>query len=89
MVLNGMNLSAAPMSALFSGIDPYSDKVLVIIRLSGGYDGLNVVLALDQYSNLSKLRANILIPESKALKISTGTALHAAMNGIRRLYQDG
>jgi len=89
MVLNGMNLSAAPMSALFSGIDPYSDKVLVIIRLSGGYDGLNVVLALDQYSNLSKLRANILIPETKALKISTETGLHPAMTGFHQLFQDG
>lgn len=89
MVLNGMKLSASPMSALFSSIDPYSDKVLVIIRLSGGYDGLNVVLALDQYSNLSKLRTNILIPEAKALKISTTTGLHPAMTGFNQLYQDG
>lgn len=89
MVLNGMKISASPMSPLFSGLDPYSDKVLVIIRLSGGYDGLNVVLPLNQYSNLSKLRTNILIPESKALKISTETGLHPAMTGFHQLFQDG
>lgn len=89
MVLNGMKISAAPMSPLFSGVDPYSDKVLVIVRLSGGSDGLNVVLPLDQYSNLSKLRANILIPETKALKLTTETGLHPAMTGFQELYKDG
>lgn len=89
MVLNGMKISASPMSPLFSSVDPYSDKVLVIIRLSGGYDGLNVVLPLDQYSNLSKLRTNILIPEAKALKISTETGLHPSMTGFQKLFQDG
>jgi uncharacterized protein (DUF1501 family) len=89
MVLNGMKISASPMSPLFGGIDPYSDKVLVLVRLSGGYDGLNVVLPLDQYSNLSKLRTNILIAESKALKISTETGLHPAMTGFQQLFQNG
>ncbi|WP_421799389.1 DUF1501 domain-containing protein [Haliscomenobacter sp.] len=89
MVLNGMKISAAPMSPLFSSVDPYSDKVLVIVRLSGGYDGLNVVLPLDQYSNLSKLRTNILIPDTKAIKISTETGLHPAMTGFQQLFQDG
>ena len=89
MVLNGMKISASPMSPLFSSVDPYSDKVLVIIRLSGGYDGLNVVLPLDQYSNLSKLRTNILIPEAKAIKISTETGLHPSMTGFQKLFQDG
>lgn len=89
MVLNGMKISASPMSPLFSSIDPYSDKVLVIIRLSGGSDGLNVVLPLDQYSNLSKLRTNILIPETKALKITNETGLHPAMTGFQQLYKDG
>lgn len=65
------------------------DTVLVVIRLDGGNDGLNTVLPLDQYANLAKARANVLIPESAALKIGDATALHPALSGIHGLYQAG
>ncbi len=89
LILNGMKLSASPISPLFESMDPYSDKVLVLVRLNGGNDGLNVVLPLAQYSNLSKLRPNILIPENKALKLNTETGLHPAMTGFQQLFQGG
>jgi uncharacterized protein (DUF1501 family) len=66
------------------------DKVLVILRLDGGNDGLNTVLPLDQYDNLAKARANVLIPAAKALPIGNGTAgFHPAMAGLHQLYQAG
>ncbi len=83
-------MGAVEMSPLFTGMDPDTDKVMVIIQLNGGYDGLNVVLPLDQYSNLSKARANILIPEDKALKLGNNpTALHPIMTGMQKLFKDG
>ena len=69
-----------------------SGRVLVLIQLNGGNDGLNTVIPLDQYSVLSTKRANILIPESGVLSLSnTGkaTGLHPAMSKIRNMYDAG
>lgn len=66
------------------------DKVLVVIRLDGGNDGLNTILPLDQYANLAKARANVLIPEAKALKFGDGSsAFHPGMQGLYNMYQSG
>ena len=68
-----------------------TDRVLVIIRLNGGNDALQMVIPIDQYTNLSAARANILIPEAKVLKLNglDGTGLHPAMTGMQTLYNEG
>ena len=66
---------------------PNNDRVLVILQLNGGNDGLNTVLPLDQYSNLAAARSNILIPDTSALLLgSFQTGLHPAMTGMKNLY---
>lgn len=87
-------LFAAPMSvsleeaALFNAVTG-EDRVLVIVQLDGGNDGLNTVLPLDQYTNLAAARSNILIPDTAALQLgSFQTGLHPAMTGMRTLYND-
>lgn len=65
------------------------DRVLVLIQLNGGNDGINTVIPLDQYSALSAARGNILIPENKVLKLTDATGLHPAMTGVRDLYNAG
>ena len=45
-------------------------RVFVIIELNGGNDGLNMVIPVDQYSNLSNARNNILIPGSECIFIA-------------------
>ena len=68
------------------------DRVLVIVQLYGGNDGLNTVIPIDQYSLLSGFRNNILIPEPQVLDLpGTGglTGLHPAMGGMRDLWNDG
>jgi len=68
-----------------------NDKVFVIVSLNGGNDGLNTLIPLDQYSNLSKARNNILIPDTKVLALSgkTGVGLHPAMTGLQNMYNNG
>ena len=46
------------------------DKILVIIQMNGGNDGLNMVIPLDRYSELSKARSNIMIPQSSVLSLT-------------------
>ena len=66
------------------------DRVLVIIYLNGGNDGLNTVIPLDQYSQYNALRSNIAIPQASVLPIGDGTTgLHPSMTGLKQLHDNG
>lgn len=68
-----------------------TDRVLVMVFLNGGNDGLNTVLPLNQYSNLAAARNNILIPQNQALTLNgyPNTGLHPSMTGMRDLFNQG
>ncbi len=65
------------------------DRVLVLVQLIGGNDGLNMVIPLDQYSQLSAARSNILVDQAKVLALSATTGLHPAMTGLQGIYGNG
>lgn len=67
----------------------HSDRILVIIQLMGGNDGLNTVINLDRMDLLAKHRPNLYIPDSKALKLNATTGLHPSMTGMQNLFKDG
>lgn len=66
-------------------------RILVIIQQNGGNDGLNTVFPLDKWGELSNARSNILMDQSKVLKLNgnTTTGLHPAMPEMQNLYNDG
>src|SRR5512147_1012444 len=82
VMVNGMKLNAVPFPFMFNK-GPDNDRVLVLVQLSGGNDGLNTVIPKDQYSAISNLRSNIMIPESSVLTIEDKVALHPSMNMMR------
>jgi uncharacterized protein (DUF1501 family) len=66
------------------------DRALVIIYLSGGNDGLNTVIPLDQYSQYNNLRSNIAIPQASVLPLANGsTGLHPSMTGLKQMHDNG
>ena len=65
------------------------DKVLVIIRLGGGNDGLNTVIPLESYDNLANHRSNIIIPQNDLLSITNTLAFHPTMTGMQNMFNDG
>jgi len=81
---------SSPLFAALQGRED-NDRVLVIVQLIGGNDGLNTVIPLDQYANLSQARSQVLIPSGSVLPLSGlgGTGLHPAMGGMRDLWEDG
>ncbi len=93
-LINGLPVSTygeSPLLQLLARGAATSGRVLVLIQLNGGNDGLNTVIPLDQYSALSAARSNILIPQASVLKL-TGTnltGLNPAMTGIRDMYDNG
>ena len=89
VLVNGFNLGLLPRSALFSSIGADSDKILVIIQLDGGNDGLATLIPLDQYDTLAPHRAGMLIPEQSVLPLYDHVGLHPSMTGMRNLFNDG
>lgn len=63
-------------------------KILVVLELSGGNDGLNTVVpyADDAYY---RHRPNIAIPASRVRKLDEHFGLNPGMSGFERLYKEG
>jgi uncharacterized protein (DUF1501 family) len=75
-----------------------NDKVLVIIQLHGGNDGLNAIIPINQYSEYYNLRPNIAVPDTGPRKYITmdytagdnqAVGLHPDMIGVKQLYDEG
>lgn len=68
-----------------------TDRVLVMIFLNGGNDGLNTVIPLDQMGVLQSLRPHVVLPEASLLRLSgqDKLALHPSLQGMRSLYDEG
>src|SRR5215212_10013906 len=67
---------------------PAGNKVLVILQLSGGNDGLNTVVPVrnDIYY---RSRPKLGIEKTKALSLTDEVGLHPALTGFKELYDDG
>ncbi len=89
-LLNGMTLKAVAGNPLLAQDVP-NDRVLVLIQLNGGNDGLNTVIPVDQYNAYRSARFNIALPQDKLLKINgfDATALHPALVEIQQLMNEG
>ncbi|MDB5203680.1 MAG: hypothetical protein JWQ27_3089 [Ferruginibacter sp.] len=92
--INGFSLTAHADNSLLAAFLPpgtANDHILVIIQMSGGNDGLNMVIPLDQYTNYFNARSNIAIAQNKVLPL-TGTittGLHPSLTGLRDMYDQG
>lgn len=67
---------------------PPGNKVLVILQLSGGNDGLNTVIPVrnDIYY---KVRPKLGIGREEALRLTDDAGLHPALTGLKDLYDNG
>jgi len=91
-LLSGLPVGAygfSPALAALTNATVQSDKVLVIIQLQGGNDGLNMIIPLDQYPALMAARSNIALPQTAVLPLTTNTGIHPAMASLRTMFQNG
>lgn len=92
-LINGLSFKAFGRGSAFDDMlraATQTDRVLVLIQLNGGNDGLNTVIPLDQYSPLSAARSNIMIGENLVLPLNgtTATGLHPSLTGLQNMYND-
>lgn len=82
--------SAALMAQALQGtsFEKYPERILVVVELSGGNDGLNTIVP---YADPAYYRARpaLGIPEREVIKAAGGFGFHPSMVGFERLYKDG
>jgi uncharacterized protein (DUF1501 family) len=100
MNFNGVPLYAFEGDSLLHKIakNSLNDKVLVLIEMHGGNDGLNTVIPINQYGQYYNHRANIAIPENGLRKFITldttlpdnrQVGLHPDMTAAKAMYDQG
>lgn len=63
-----------------------NDKILVLVQLQGGNDGLSSIIDNYQYDNLIAVRDNIVVPQNKLLNFHGNLAFHPALSGFKELW---
>jgi uncharacterized protein (DUF1501 family) len=88
--VKAFNASSPLVQALIEN-GTQTDHVLVIIQLSGGNDGLNMVIPISTYSAYNNARSNIAIPQASILSLSgvAETGIHPAMTGYQSIFNEG
>jgi uncharacterized protein (DUF1501 family) len=95
VLFNSMSV-ASPLQKLAAHCP--NDRVLIILQLHGGNDGVNTIIPLGDYERYQFARPNIALAEKgprAAIKLDSTLAnsqqagLHPSMTGIKDLYDQG
>ena len=84
----GMTNLAAANAGLSSIPGVPDDRILVVVQMSGGNDGLNTVApyAVDAYH---RARPTIGLRGDQVLRLNDTIGLHPALDGLKDMYDDG
>src|SRR5579875_1531127 len=65
-----------------------SDRVLIVVQMAGGNDGLNTVVPYTDPLYI-KLRPTLAIPEAKVLQLDSRLGLHPNLEPLKKLWDQG
>jgi uncharacterized protein (DUF1501 family) len=71
-----------------TSVEKHPERILVVIELSGGNDGLNTVVPYGDPAYY-RARPTLGIAERNVIKAAGGFGFHPSMIGFERLYKDG
>lgn len=90
VVLGGSNISAAKASPLSVALAKNeSDRILVIVRLKGGNDGLNTIVPNYDYDVYANLRPTIRHSQSDLILLNQDFGIPNFMNPLESMWGDG
>lgn len=84
--LSAMNNAALVPALMGGGVD---DRILVMIRLKGGNDGLNTIIPLFDYSTYRNNRPRIAIPQNEIINLNSAHGIPNTMQNLMPLWNDG
>ena len=90
IMLNGVPVKAVERTMLnqLAALTGNTDRVLVLVQLNGGNDGLNTVIPLDQYNKLYNARENVIIPERDIISLKGNFGLHPSMQAMKGMFEE-
>ena len=71
-----------------AGATKYDGRILVVVEMAGGNDGLNTVIPFDN-DDYRKARPKLAVPKSDVLKINDELGLNSVMTGFSKLLEAG
>jgi uncharacterized protein (DUF1501 family) len=71
-----------------TSLEKHPNRILVVIELSGGNDGLNTVVPFGDAAYY-RARPRLGITAREVIKVADGFGFHPSMVGFERLYKDG
>ncbi len=90
VVLGGVPVFASGTSALGMALSNLThERVLVLIRLKGGNDGLNTIIPLFDYDTYANFRPLLRIPEVQTFNLSDEIAMPNYMNALEPMWAEG
>lgn len=81
-------LANAPVLNAMQEMAAGEDRIMVLVQLQGGNDGLNTVIPTEDILYYDA-RPSLKIAKNIALPLSASTGLHPAMSGFKQLYDAG
>src|SRR5215510_4674061 len=88
LVLSRTSAALTAQALRGTSVESHPERILVVVELSGGNDGLNTVVPYGDPAYY-RARPKLAIAERAALKAADGYGFHPSMVGFERLYKDG
>jgi uncharacterized protein (DUF1501 family) len=85
--MGGIQLNAMPTNLFNMNLEATDGKILVLIQLQGGNDGLNTLIPIED-SKYYTARKTINIKKEEALKINNTLGLHPSLTGLKSLFDN-
>ncbi|MEM9835418.1 MAG: DUF1501 domain-containing protein [Bacteroidota bacterium] len=90
MMINKLPVAAFGSNSLAKALTTTNtDRILVMIRLKGGNDGLNTIIPLHDFGRYQTLRPDVHIPEAETTPISGSLAINNQLLPLQNLWDSG